>query len=239
MVMLQLTVVVHVFIVMHELAVLAVVVMVRMQVMVVVVVVVVVVGIGNVVINTVVRRRIVLLGLLSAAVSRLGEIGEHEQFVLLLAPNVIGQARVRVVDAHRAAQVALRVLDPFQLVHAQLQDPLAHLALLQLGRDHRDLGPVAADRGRRVRRPEHVRVILRHGGGAVRWQGHGDMCVLLYPSTALRTPGWTTSHSLGRRSEDEDYSPSRNLGCAEPWHSVLTMISHSLGEVTGNRGAGK
>lgn len=178
MVMLQLTVVVHVFIVMHELAVLAMVVVVRMQVMVVVVaatvgVVVIVVGIGNVVIDTIVRRRIVFLRLFSAAVSRLGEIGEHQQLVLLLAPNIVGQSRVRVVDAHRTSQIPLRVLDPLQLVHAQLQDPLAHLALFQLRRDHWHLRAVAADRWRRVRRPKHVRVVLRHRRSAVRRQGHG------------------------------------------------------------------
>lgn len=93
--------------------------------------------------------------------------------MLLLAPNIVGQPRVRVVDAHRATQIPLRVLDPLQLVHAQLQDPLAHLTLLQLGRDHRYLRAVAADRWRRVRRPKHVRVVLRHRRSAVRWQGHG------------------------------------------------------------------
>lgn len=127
MIMLQLTVVVHVFIVVHKLAQLAAaataaMVMVQMVVMVVVMemVVIIVAGIGNVVVDAILRRHIVLIELLTVTIVGFGEIGEHQELVLLLAPYVVGQAGVRVVDAHRTAQIALRVLDPFQLVHAQL-----------------------------------------------------------------------------------------------------------------------
>lgn len=127
MIMLQLTVVVHVFIVVHKLAkfaaaATAAMVMVQMVVVVMVVkmMVIIVVGIGNVVVDAILRRHIVLVELLPVTIIGFGEIGEHQELVLLLAPYVIGKAGVRVVDAHRSAQIALRVLDPFQLVHAQL-----------------------------------------------------------------------------------------------------------------------
>lgn len=107
MIMLQLTIVVHVFIVVHKLAqfaaaATATVVMVQMMVMVMVVkmVVIIVVGIGNVVVDAILRRHIVLVELLSVAIVGFGEIGEHQELVLLLAPYVIGKAGVRVVDAH-------------------------------------------------------------------------------------------------------------------------------------------
>uniref|UniRef100_A0A8D8C0P4 (northern house mosquito) hypothetical protein n=1 Tax=Culex pipiens TaxID=7175 RepID=A0A8D8C0P4_CULPI len=103
-----------------------------------------------------------------------GQLVQHQVLVLLLAPDVVRQPGVGVVDAHRPAQVPLRVLDALELVHAQLQDPLAHLPHPQLGGDHRHLGPVAAHWRGRVRRPEHVRLVLasQTGVARVRRQGH-------------------------------------------------------------------
>lgn len=49
---------------------------------------------------------------------RFGYLVEHQILVLLLTPNIVGQARVGVIDAHGSAQVAFRVLDAFKFVHA-------------------------------------------------------------------------------------------------------------------------
>lgn len=93
--------------------------------------------------------------------------------MLFLPSDVIGEPGVGIVDAHRAAQIPLRVLDAFQLVDAQLQDPFAHLAHPQLGGNHRYLRSVSSDRWRGVRRSEDVRILFGNVGVVVGWQSHG------------------------------------------------------------------
>lgn len=98
---------------------------------------------------------------------RFGQLIQHQILVLLLPPDVVRQPGIGIVDAHRASQIPLRVLDALELVNAQLQDPLAHLPHPQLGRDHWHLGPVSSDRGRGVRWSKHIRVVLSNVGSVV------------------------------------------------------------------------
>lgn len=87
--------------------------------------------------------------------------------MLLLPTDVVRQPGVRIVDAHRASQVPLGVLDTLELVDTQLQDPLAHLTHSQLGRDHWYLWPIATDWRRGVWWSKHIRIILSNVGGVI------------------------------------------------------------------------
>lgn len=97
----------------------------------------------------------------------LGQLIQHQILVLLLPPDVVRQPRICIVDAHRASEVPLGVLDALELVDTQLQDPLAHLTHPQLGRDHWHLWPVAPDRWRGVWWSKHIRIVFSNVGGVV------------------------------------------------------------------------
>jgi len=76
---------------------------------------------------------------------------------LFLAAQLVGQSAVGVVDADAPPEIRLRVLDPLQLVGAQLKDSLALLALPQLWGYHGHTGSM---------------MMVADGRGATGWSKH-------------------------------------------------------------------